>query len=196
VLGSALLLLAGCRASTGAASSTTEGTPASVASSHGSTLAPALLALRDAQYSEEARTEFAGSDVRPSEVYGVVVEIAGEGTVVVVAAFKDGTSHLIAGKGGNVVAKKEQLPPDTRLLARELVTAAQQLPSQLSPEKERPLPGPNNVRISVLTGSEIYADERTSKSVDDVRSDLSTFWATTNHLMHALLSYQQQSNAR
>lgn len=149
--------------------------------------------LRDKLYSATLRTEVGGPDVRPHEVYGVIVEIGVEGTVAIVAGYKDGTARLILGKGGSVVVRKEDLANDTRILARNLVTHGQGLLHQILPEKERTLPRQNEARVVFLTGGGVYVEERTVKNLDDVRADLAELWGTTNHLMASL---QNQSPAR
>jgi hypothetical protein len=90
--------------------------PSPAADQAGASVDPAILGLRDLQYSREAREEYGGADLRDGEVYGVIVEIGVEGTVVMVAGFKDGTSRLIMGKGGGVLGNKNDFPARAGLL--------------------------------------------------------------------------------
>ncbi len=169
--------------------------PSPSADRAGVSVDPAILGLRDLQYSREAREEYGGADLREGEVYAVIVEIGVEGTVVMVAGFKDGTSRLIMGKGGGVLGNKNDFPAESRVVARQLVEAATPLLSTIPLETGRPLPHQGNARFALLTRGGSHAAERSIDSLESQKADLSSLWGPTNHLLGVLLQFQRRGQS-
>jgi hypothetical protein len=155
-------------------------------------LEPAILGLRDLQYSAEAGEEYGGPDLRDGEVYGVIVEIGVEGTIVLVAGFKDGTSRLIMGKGGGVLGNKNNFPFESRVLARRLVEVAAPLVAAIPRETARPLPPQGHARFALLTRDGSHGALRSIASLERGEGDLAALWGPANHLLNVLLQFQQQ----
>lgn len=159
-------------------------------------LDPAILGLRDLQYSREAREEYGGPDLRDGDVYGVIVEIGVEGTVVIVAGFKDGTSRLIMGKGGGVLGNKNDFPFESRQVARQLVVAAGPLLSAVPIETGRPLPRQGSARFAILTQGGAHSAERPISILEGQKDDLTPLWGPANHLLGVLLQFMKQGQSR
>lgn len=101
-----------------------------------------------------------GHDVPPHVVLGVIVEVALDAGLDVLAAFRDGGVRYL--NHASKVAVFEAPPPDVAAAARALVDATQPLVEQIGPWTDDRVPPPTAagaVRLTMLVSDGLYFGE-------------------------------------
>lgn len=100
-----------------------------------------------------------GAEVPPKELLGVIVEVALDDGLDVLAAFSDGGVRYLNQSGKIAVVEADATP--LAGLAKELITVARPIVEKIGPWEEQRLPPPKagNVRITFLVSDGLYFGE-------------------------------------
>lgn len=152
-------------------------------------IVPAIAGVRSLLY-DTARLEESGSaDAAPGDVQGVVVEIAMDGSVVILAGYADGSSRLFLGRGGGVIGKIEDFPPETLAAARRLVSFGAACSTLAVAEKQRRWPPEGAVRVALLSRQGVTTFERKVVALANDKGPAGKLWISANALLEHLLVF-------
>jgi hypothetical protein len=122
------------------------------------------------------------------EVLGVIVEDhSPDGTLVITAAFADGTPRLLASTGGGVIGDANQFRESTRKAVANVIAEAQGCLPLVPEARDLSLPGPDTIRVVLLTRRGVHAREETWQSMPT--SELSRLGGASQRLMLNLGTY-------
>jgi ankyrin repeat protein len=122
------------------------------------------------------------------EVLGVILEDhSPDGILVITAAFADGTPRLLASTGGGVIGLPSGFKASTRKAVANVIAEAQQHLPVVPEATDLSLPGPNTIRVVLLTRRGVYAREETWQSI--ATSEIGRVAATSQQLMFNLGTY-------
>jgi Zn-dependent protease len=128
-----------------------------------------------------------------NHVYGVIIEIGVDSTIVIVAGYEDGSSRLLLGTGTGVFGEKEDFPKETIVAAKNLVQTAKTLVSQTIFEEKRQLPSQGQVRFKFLTGAGIRGlDARLERLEEESDHALHSLWIAAQELRAQLQKFMAE----
>jgi hypothetical protein len=122
------------------------------------------------------------------EVLGVIVEDhSPDGTLVITAAFADGTPRLLASTDGGVIGEAGAFRESTRKAVANVIAEAQRCLTIVPEATDLSLPSPNTIRVVLLTRRGVYAREETWQSM--ATSEVSLLGGASQQLMFNLGTY-------
>lgn len=104
------------------------------------------------------------------EVLGVVVELALDEGVVIIAGFSDGAARYFFSRGGGVIG--DNMPESVKQAAKSLTQTAAPLARTMATGVRRELPANKHVRVTLLTPSGMHAAEVADDSIRDPKNSL------------------------
>jgi hypothetical protein len=114
------------------------------------------------------------------DVYGLVIDMPGQGGYATVVALGDNTTSMYTSSGGGIIGAGEQ--PAVAASTQRLLTVTQDHLGSFTGNEDGSLPEPGTVRLHVLTGQ--------APRVADIPED--AFWGRSPHPLLPLVAATQR----
>jgi hypothetical protein len=132
-------------------------------------------------------------ELKPTDPYGVLMEMGIPKSVVTLAAFADGDARLYYKTGGGMVGGVSH--ESVRKAAQEFVALSRKVLGRMTKTTEYPLPAPDRVRFYVLTPRGVFTTETDRQRLGETASDLSTLFYSGQEVVTQMRQVQETREA-
>ncbi len=132
-------------------------------------------------------------ELKPTDPYGIVMEMGIPKSVVTLAAFADGDARLYYKTGGGMVGGVSH--ESVRKAAQEFVALSRKVLGRMTKTTEYPLPAPDRVRFYVLTPRGVFTTETDRQRLGETASDLSALFYSGQEVVTQMRQVQETREA-
>ncbi|HEX4961281.1 MAG TPA: hypothetical protein VF173_10620 [Thermoanaerobaculia bacterium] len=129
-------------------------------------------------------------ELKPDDVYGVLMEMGISSSVVTLASFADGDAAFYYKTGGGM--KGGVSHENVRAASKDLVARAQKALPRMIKTTTYPLPGDDRVRFYVLTPRGVFTTETSRQALGERQSELAALFASGQEVVAQMRQVEEQ----